>query len=163
MVARRGASTRRLLVVVALGLALVVPLGPASAAVGPPRAASQALSPSALSDWCFAVTHVVPAGSGVIGAQSYQSCSGSVYRQEMDDYLDVCILDLVVCWEWTGNKLLKSMGKIGPGAWSIPIYGYFYVTGLKHGLRHRIRTLNWAWTYDSGLLHSTTTAEIFVP
>lgn len=162
MLARPFARWRHGAIIATLGLALVAPLAPTSASGARP-AAPRTVSTSTVSDWCYGVTHVVPAGSGAIGAQSYQSCFGSVYRQEMDDYLDVCVLDMVVCWQWSSGKLMRSMGKLGPGAWSIPTVGYFTVTGLKHGLRHRIRTLNWAWTYQSGLIHGVTTAEIFVP
>lgn len=162
MSGRSGARWRRLAVVAALGLTLAVPLGPVSASEVRPVAGGRA-STSAVSDWCYGVTHVVPAGSGAIDAQSYQNCFGSVYRQEMDDYLDVCVVDMVVCWQWVNGKLLRSMGKVGPGAWSIPVVGYFKVTGLKHGLRYRIRTLNWAWSYSSGLIHGMTTAETVAP
>jgi hypothetical protein len=158
-----GACRRQLLVALALSLVLIVPGAPAVAAAGRAPAPAARAAPASLGDVCAGVTHVIPAGPGALQAQSYQFCIGTVYRQQMDNYLDVCVLEIIICWEWSGGKFLNRSSKVGPGAWSIPVLGYFRISGLKRGLRYRVRTFNWGWTYSSGLLHMVTAAENIAP
>jgi hypothetical protein len=148
-------------------LSVVLLLTILSASAGAARAAEPgrqgSARPHVSTDWCADLTYAAPAGSGAIGGWAAQDCYGSVYRQQMDQYIDVCTLDLVICWQWYNGKLLRSDTYPGGGFFRVPWVGSFRVSGLRHGLRHRLRTENWSWSYRSGLMHATTTAEAVAP
>ncbi|MGZ6344883.1 MAG: hypothetical protein ACXWOW_06195 [Candidatus Limnocylindrales bacterium] len=159
---RPPAQGRRALAATLLALTLL--LGSAGGAgAADPTGRTPATRPQAVVDWCADITYAAPGGSGAIVGWAAQSCFGSIYRQQMDQYLDVCVLDLVICWQWYSGKLLRTDSYPGAGYFRVPWAGTFRVSGLKHGLRHRIRTENWSWSSGSGLLHATTTAEAVAP
>ena len=147
---------------------LLISAALACAAVGSARAAEPGRQgttsrPQVSTDWCVDLTYAAPSGPGAIVGWAAQDCYGSIYRQQMDQYIDVCTLDLVICWQWYSGRLLRTDTYPGSGFFRVPWAGTLRVSGLRHGLRHRLRTENWSWSYRSGFMHATTTAEAVAP
>jgi hypothetical protein len=113
---------------------------------------------------CSGVTYAGKLDADSLYAQSYQSCSGNILKQEMDIYVDRCTFYLGICWAWSSvtNPLIATRTVYFAGGFWVPASGVARKDFLSPAL-YRARTEHWDWLTTGELGHYATAREVWLP